>query len=397
MKRFLFLLTTFLMSATMMAQTSEELNIMLAELNADSMQATVAELQQYQRCTFYGNRDAAEYLVGKMQQYGLQNVEIDSFYKWFYDAHIYNVRGSIPGTVNPDSVVVVGAHYDKLIRDTNGDTLTTLLGGVDDNAAGVALILEVARVLNNHHFSPRITVEFIALDAYEMGMSGSSMDAVDRLPHSEYVKLMLNNDRIAYDPQNLHMMTILWYENAMQERSDAALMFENFSQLIPIMMDVAGNLPESQQEDAYNYSRYGFPAVSFRETTLSPFHHTVNDVMDNCSFFNVVELAKVNMTMIVHYAFHDVFSLPDGIASYTNENLPIAPNPTTSDVRIDLSSFTPGEMTVEVLNAQGQKLATHKVNETCPTISLRTYPSGLYFVKVYGPHQLLGTSKILKW
>ena len=397
MKRFLFLLTTFLMSASMMAQTTEELNAMLSELNADSMRATVSELQQYQRCAFFGNRDAAQYLVGKMQQYGLQNVKIDSFYLWEYDVHFYNVRGSIIGSVDPDSIVLVGAHYDKLTMDTNGDTLNTLLGGADHNAAGVALILEVARVLTNHHFSPRTTVEFIALDAHEIFMLGGSMDVSDRFSHGEHVKLMLNNDRVAYDPQNQHMMTILWYENAMQERSDAALMFENFSQLIPIMMDVAGNLPESQSVDAYNYSRYEIPAVSFRETTLSPFHHTVNDVMDNCSFFNVVELAKVNMTMIVHYAFHDVFSLPDGIASYTNENLPIAPNPTTSDVRIDLSSFTPGEMTVEVLNAQGQKLATHKVNETCPTISLRTYPSGLYFVKVYGPHQLLGTSKILKW
>lgn len=396
MKRFLFLLMTLMMSSSMMAQTTEELNAMLAELNVDSMQATVAELQQYQRCAFYGNRDAAEYLVGKMQQYGLQNVEIDSFYSWLYDAHIYNVRGSIPGTVNPDSIVLVGAHYDKLIRDTNGDTLTTLLGGVDDNAAGVALILEVARVLNNHHFSPRITVEFIALDAHEMGMFGSSMDAVDRLPHSEYVKLMLNNDRIAYDPQNLHMMTILWYENAMQERSDAALMFENFSQLIPIMMDVAGNLPESQQEDAYNYSRYGFPAVSFRETTLSPFHHTVNDVMDNCSFFNVVELAKVNMTMIIHYAYHDVFSLPDGVTSYSQKLLEVKPNPTTGLVWLDLTDEA-DEVMVDVISAQGQVLSHQTVSTSNPAISMYSLPSGFYFLKVHDGKKSIGTSKIIKW
>lgn len=378
------------------AQSQEELTQMLAELNSDSMQATTMELSQYQRCAFYGNRDAAEYLVGKMQQYGLQNVKIDSFYSWLYDAHIYNVRGFIPGTENPDSIVLVGAHYDKLTTDTNGDTLMTTLGGVDDNAAGVALILEVARVLNNHHFSPRNTVEFIALDAYEMSMLGSSMDVVDRPAHAEYVKVMLNNNKIAYDPQNMHMMTILWYENGMQERSDATLMFENFSQLLPIMMDVAGNLPESQGEDAYNYSRYGFPAVSFRETTLSPYHHTENDVMENCNFYNVVELAKVNMTMIIHYAYHDVFSLPDGVSSYAKNDLQIAPNPTTGDVRIDLSDYA-GEKTVEVLSAQGQKLSTRIVDETNPIISLQTYPSGIYFVKVYSQNQLIGTSKILKW
>ena len=64
MKKLLFFLVALMMSASMMAQTTEELNAMLSELNADSMRATVSELQQYQRCAFFGNRDAAQYLVG---------------------------------------------------------------------------------------------------------------------------------------------------------------------------------------------------------------------------------------------------------------------------------------------------------------------------------------------
>lgn len=402
MKKIYALMAMLLMSVSMFSQTNEELTQMLSELSADSMQATMMELQQYQRCVFFGNRDAAQYLAGKMQQVGLQNVQIDSFYldpaingkKGFLTGYIYNVRGFIPGTAANDSVVLVGAHYDKLTLDSNGDTLNTLLGGADNNAAGVALMLEVARVLTNHHFAPRNTVEFIAFDATEYNRSGSMMDVSHR--DQEKVKLMLNNDRIAYDPQNMHLMTILWYENAMQERSDASLMMDNFSQLTPIMMDVAGNLPESQSQDAFYYSMYGFPAVSFRETTLSPDHHTVNDVMENCSFYNMVELSKVNMTMIIHYAYHDVFSLPDGITAYTHNNLHLAPNPTTGDVRIDLSDYA-GEKMVEVLSAQGQKLSAQVVDETNPVISLQTYPSGIYFVKVYSQNQLIGTSKILKW
>ncbi|MBR4135568.1 MAG: M28 family peptidase [Bacteroidales bacterium] len=396
MKKIFCLMTIVLMSVSMFSQTNEELTQMLAELNSDSIQATMLELQQYQRCAFFNNRDAAQYLVGKMQQYGLQNVRIDSFYTWLYDAHIYNVRGTIPGSLSPDSVVLVGAHYDKLTVGTTGDTLMTTLGGADNNAAGVALILEVARVLNNHQFSPRTTVEFIALDANEISMLGSDMDAVDRSSHQEYVKLMLNNDRIAYDPQNMHMMTILWYENAMQERSDAALMFESFSQLMPVMMDVAGNLPESQEVDAYSYSRYGFPAVSFRETTLSPYHHTENDLMETCNLSNVVELAKVNMTMIIHYAYHDVFSLPDGVASYSQKLLEVKPNPTTDLVWLDLTDMA-DEVMVDVISAQGQVLSHQIVSASNPTISMCSLPSGFYFLKVYDGNKSIGTSKIIKW
>ena len=378
---------------------------MLAELNSDSIQTTMMELQQYQRCAYFGNRDAAQYVASKMQQVGLQNVMIDSFYvdptvngqTGMFVGYVYNVRGFIPGHATADSVVLVGAHYDKKTLDANDSLLNTIAGGADDNAAGVALMLEVARVLTTHNFSPLNTVEFIAFDAFEFDMAGSVMDVMQRAANQEKVKLMLNNDRVAYDPQNMHMMTVLWYENAMQERSDAALMFDNFSQLLPIMMDVAGNLPESQNGDSYLYAAYGMPSVFFRETTLSPYHHTENDMMETCNLSNVVELAKVNMTMIIHYAYHDVFSLPDGVSSYAKNNLQIAPNPTTGDIRIDLSSFTSGEKTVEVLNAQGQKLSAQKVDEAYPTISLQSYPAGLYFVKVYDQDQLMGTSKILKW
>ncbi len=396
MKKIILIALTLLANMHIFGQSQEEFSAMLTELNGDSMQATIAALQQYQRCVYFGNRDAAQYLVDKMQQIGLQNVKIDSFYLWENNVHYYNVRGSIFGSAAPDSIVLVGAHYDKLTLGTDGDTLLTLSGGVDNNAAGVALILEVARVLKAHQFAPRTTVEFIALDAYEMEMLGSFMDAAERTPHQEIVKLMLNNDRVAYDPQNLHMMTILWYENSMQERSDATLMMENFSQLLPIMMDVAGNLPESQAGDAYPYASYGYPAVFFRESTLSPYHHTLEDQLENCNLDNVVELAKVNLAMIIHYAFHDVFSLSDGIASHQKTNLEVSPNPTTGAIRIKLAEDSDHEILVKVFDIQGQLLSCQTIVSSSPIISMEALPAGLYLLKAYDGDKMIGISKIVR-
>ncbi len=77
-----------------------------------------------------------------------------------------NVIGKIRGSVDPDSVIVVSAHYDHL-----GLRRGKLYPGADDNASGVAAMLAIAR-----HFRanpPRHTLLFVAFDAEESGLKGA--------------------------------------------------------------------------------------------------------------------------------------------------------------------------------------------------------------------------------
>lgn len=77
-----------------------------------------------------------------------------------------NVVGQIRGTVDPESVIVVSAHYDHL-----GLRRGKLYPGADDNASGIAAMLAIAR-----HFRanpPRHTLVFVAFDAEEAGLKGA--------------------------------------------------------------------------------------------------------------------------------------------------------------------------------------------------------------------------------
>ncbi|MBI4864723.1 MAG: M20/M25/M40 family metallo-hydrolase, partial [Candidatus Riflebacteria bacterium] len=65
------------------------------------------------------------------------------------------------GRVNPERIWILGAHYDTA-RDTPG---------ADDNASGIAGILEAARLLSRHSF--RDTVELVAWDLEESLHGGS--------------------------------------------------------------------------------------------------------------------------------------------------------------------------------------------------------------------------------
>ena len=82
-----------------------------------------------------------------------------------------NVLGVLPGRDSQlaHEVVVVGAHYDHLGESPDG----TVWAGANDDASGVAVMLEIARRWHEEGYLPRRTVLFGAWDAEEMGLLGS--------------------------------------------------------------------------------------------------------------------------------------------------------------------------------------------------------------------------------
>lgn len=89
----------------------------------------------------------------------------------------FNVIGILPGT-DPklkDEAIVIGAHYDHLGHGGQGSLAansTEIHHGADDNASGVAAILELARQFSREHRNKR-TLIFISFSGEEEGLLGS--------------------------------------------------------------------------------------------------------------------------------------------------------------------------------------------------------------------------------
>jgi aminopeptidase YwaD len=90
----------------------------------------------------------------------------------------FNVAGILPGS-DPklkDETIVIGAHYDHLGRGGEGSLAPRegeIHHGADDNASGVAGVLELARILSTQNPKPRRTIVFIAFSGEEEGLLGS--------------------------------------------------------------------------------------------------------------------------------------------------------------------------------------------------------------------------------
>jgi aminopeptidase YwaD len=91
----------------------------------------------------------------------------------------FNVVGILPGS-DPklkNETIVIGAHYDHLGRGGEGSLAPRegdIHHGADDNASGVAGLLELARMLTSQNPKPRRTIMFIAFSGEEEGLIGSN-------------------------------------------------------------------------------------------------------------------------------------------------------------------------------------------------------------------------------
>jgi parallel beta-helix repeat protein len=91
------------------------------------------------------------------------------------DGTNYNVIGKITGYTNPEKLVIISGHYD-----------TVMCNGFCDNGAGVAGILELAKVFadaaQKEIYKPNYTLVFVAFTGEELDLVGSA----------QYVKLHKN-------------------------------------------------------------------------------------------------------------------------------------------------------------------------------------------------------------
>ena len=110
-----------------------------------------------------------EWLRQQFLAMGIADVRTDSMNISGYPVG-HNVIATIPGTLDTQSVYIVGGHFDTSVWPFN--PAFPWAPGADDNGSGTVAVLEMARVLATN--PPKATVRLIALDGEEWGLYGSA-------------------------------------------------------------------------------------------------------------------------------------------------------------------------------------------------------------------------------
>ena len=275
---------------------------MLNQVNMDSLEATVQHLQDYgQRLWNSDNAFAAsDWIAGRMQALGLE-VEQQAFYAntWLGSGQAApNVIGIQRGTLYPDTYVVCGSHFDSFsYQAMSGGSAP----GADDNATGVAAVLESARIMTQYEFE--YSIVYCAYGCEEMGLYGSEAYASRCQEQGMDIIGYFNNDMNGYlNPgDQIHIDCI--YPNSVEPIGEYYMNVGSvYYPELPIR-HVNFNEGDSDHTSFNNHGYMGiYPFEDYQN--YSPYIHTPNDLIGTSvnSFEMSQQYCQMNIACLAEIA-----------------------------------------------------------------------------------------------
>ncbi len=247
---------------------------MMNQVNMDSLQATVQHLQDYQNRMWNSTNAfaASDWIAGRMAALGLE-VEQQPFYAntWYGSGQAApNVIGIQRGTVYPNTYVVCGSHFDSFSYSGN-------CPGADDNATGVASVLESARIMTQYEFE--YSIIYCAYGCEEMGLYGSEAYASRCQQQGMDIIGYFNNDMNGYlYGDTIHIDCI--YPNSVAQIGDY---YMNVADTYFPEMQVRHVLLLGGDSDHTSFNQHGYMGIyPFEDVDhYSPYIHTSDDLIGN--------------------------------------------------------------------------------------------------------------------
>ena len=251
---------------------------MMDQVNQDSLQATVQHLQDYGG-RFFNSEEAyaaSDWVASKMEALGLE-VEQQGFYvnSWVGSGQAApNVIGIQRGTLYPDVYVVCGSHFDSFTWDVmyGGNNAP----GADDNATGVASVLESARIMTQYEFE--YSIIYCAYGAEEEGLYGSEAYASRCQQEGMDIIGYFNNDMNGYLNPGDDIHIDLIYPSSVDPIGDY---YMNIANIYYPEMQVRHVNFTSGDSDHTSFNNHGYMGIYPFEDyeNYSPYIHTTSDII----------------------------------------------------------------------------------------------------------------------
>jgi hypothetical protein len=181
-----------------------------------------------------------------------------------------NVVGYVEGSKHPERFLVVTAHYDHLgVRDNQ------IYNGADDNASGVATLLQIAA-----HFArerPQNSIIFAALDGEEEGLLGARALVKWLRDERRDVALDVNMDMVSHSDRGELYASGTYHSPAL------APALKQIAARAPVHLLLGHDRPEqghddwTNQSDHYPFHKAGIPFVYFGVEDHKDYHKPTDD------------------------------------------------------------------------------------------------------------------------
>ncbi len=217
--------------------------------------------------------------VSGLPEYFDANIE----HKFINKFKASNVCAMVKGTVNPDSVILITAHYDHL----GGMGEDTYFPGANDNASGISLLMNLAKyyAANPQEYS----IGFICFAGEEAGLVGSHYFTENPLVSLKKVRFLLNTDLAGTGEEGITVVNATEYP-----REFSMLNAVNDEHKLLAKINPRGKAANS---DHYFFSEKAVPAFFFYTLGGIKAYHDVFDKPETLPLNEHEDLFK----LIIHF------------------------------------------------------------------------------------------------
>ncbi|MGI8635805.1 MAG: M28 family metallopeptidase [Segetibacter sp.] len=205
-------------------------------------------------------------------QVDIENKEIPAF-------KAVNVCGWVKGTVHPDSIIVISAHYDHL----GGMGAETYFPGANDNASGTSLLLGLAKYYAAH--PQPYTIAFISFAGEEAGLLGSKYFTQNPLFPLKNIRFLLNLDLEGTGDEGITVVNATEFS-----KEFATLNAVNNSENYLVKINARGKAANS---DHYWFTEKGVPAFFLYTLGGIKAYHDVFDKAETLPLIEYEDLFKL--------------------------------------------------------------------------------------------------------
>ncbi|MEM7331306.1 MAG: M20/M25/M40 family metallo-hydrolase [Chloroflexota bacterium] len=289
-----------------------ELQVLMNQVSRQSLIGYVQTLEGFQTRNTYSSVDDPAFGIGAARLWifnefirvgnGRLLVEMDDFVvnnNGLINTQ-QNVIATLPGTSPHAGVIVIMGHYDsRTIDPFDGESFAP---GANDNASGVAAMLEIARILSSRDWNQ--TIVFAAFAAEEQGRLGSQNYVTAEMLAGTTFDAAINNDIIGGRPGIPQSIRLFTPGPETSEPRQIARYINFISSLylpqFPITLEPTRDR-EGRFSDHITFLDVGVPAIRLTESIEDPdVQHNALDTSNLIDYDYLVKATQLNFITAAH-------------------------------------------------------------------------------------------------
>lgn len=322
-----FNLTLFLRGQELELKSTEFLKKAVAQVSEQNLAFTIKTLQSFKTRNLLSEQKAVNFGIGAARRWLLKEFQkisglevIDDGYllpkqggRIVKDTQLHNLVAIKKGKSQKERIIIVNAHYDTIAVSKDGkfnyEDVNTEAPGANDDASGVAAVLEMARIIAG--YETEATIHFIAFAGEEQGLVGSTLYAQKMKQQGKNVEAVLTMDMISNIKagngyiESTRVRVFSEDPNDSPSRELARYVRRIGEMVLPAMeVDLIFRADRfGRGGDHTPFVVEGYPGIRFTEARENYSNqHTTTDVFDNLSVPYCADITRIILASVLSLA-----------------------------------------------------------------------------------------------